>query len=51
MKFDDDDRAIVASILTLGVVTGKKSESEVMEIFKRMFSELEKIEKDFGKTR
>ncbi|MGD0917335.1 MAG: hypothetical protein ABSB22_12855 [Thermodesulfobacteriota bacterium] len=46
MKFNNDAKVIAASILALGAVTGKKSESEVMEIFKRMFSELEKIEKE-----
>lgn len=48
MKFNNDAKAIVASILTLATVTGKKSESEMVEIFKRMASALEKIEKGPG---
>ena len=49
MKFDDDVKAIVASILALGVATREKSESGIIEIFKRIFSELDKVEKDFRK--
>jgi len=50
MKLNDDVRAIVASILALGVGTREKSESEVIEIFKRIFSDLDKVEKDFRKA-
>ena len=50
MKFDDDVKAIVASILTLGVATREKSESEIIEIFKRIYSEVDKVEKDFRKA-
>ena len=48
IKLNDDAKTMVASILTLSVVIGKKSESkesEVVEVFKRMFLEMEKIGK------
>ena len=54
MKLNDDVRGIVASILALGVVTERKrelGESEVMEIFRKMFSWLEKIEKEPGELK
>jgi hypothetical protein len=50
MKFNDDVKAIVASILALGVATREKSESEIIEIFKRIYSEMDKVEKDFRKA-
>lgn len=50
MKFNDDIKAIVASILALGVATREKGETEIIEIFKRIFYELDKVEKDSRKA-
>ncbi len=46
MRLNDDVKAIVASILTLGVATREKSESQMAEVFKKMFYEMERIEKE-----
>ena len=46
MRLTDDVKAIVASILTLGVATREKSEAQMAEIFKRMFCEMEKVERE-----
>ncbi len=46
MRLNDDVKAIVASILTLGVATREKNEAQRAEIFKKMFWEMERVERE-----